>query len=75
MMLPLEAKRAAIEQWTADPCGYDSVHEPGTRLHMQDLDRGLRDYAPWMDEILDYAHTSFSARVGIGRDREHARPL
>jgi ubiquinone/menaquinone biosynthesis C-methylase UbiE len=66
MTLPLDAKRAAIEQWTADPCGYNSNHEPGSRLHMEDLDRGLRGYAPWMDEILDYQHTSGLRVLDVG---------
>jgi ubiquinone/menaquinone biosynthesis C-methylase UbiE len=48
------AKQAAIEQWTADPCGYDSDNEPGTRAHMEDLDRGMHEYAAWMEEALDY---------------------
>lgn len=65
-MLPIEAKRAAVEQWTADPCGYDSDHEPGSRSHMEDLDRGLRDYAPWMDEILDYTHTRGLRVLDVG---------
>lgn len=65
-MLPLQAKRAAIEQWTADPCGYDSDHEPGSRPHMQDLDRGLRSYAPWMEEILDYERTRGLRVLDVG---------
>jgi ubiquinone/menaquinone biosynthesis C-methylase UbiE len=66
MSFPLEAKRAAIEQWTADPCGYDSAHEPGSRLHMEDLDRGQRRYAPWMDEILGYEHTRGLRVLDVG---------
>jgi ubiquinone/menaquinone biosynthesis C-methylase UbiE len=49
-----QAKRAAIEQWTADPCGPISGHEPGSRAYFDDLLAGRRRYAPWMDEILDY---------------------
>jgi len=65
-MLPPQAKRAAIEQWTADPCGYDSDHEPGSRPHMEDLDWGLRSYAPWMEEILDYEHTRDLRVLDVG---------
>jgi ubiquinone/menaquinone biosynthesis C-methylase UbiE len=65
-MLDTEAKRAAIEQWTADPCGYDSDHEPGSRSHMEDLDAGLRAYAPWMEEILDYGHSSGLRVLDVG---------
>ncbi|HSZ15134.1 MAG TPA: class I SAM-dependent methyltransferase [Solirubrobacteraceae bacterium] len=61
-----DAKRAAVEQWTADPCGYDSDHAPGSRLHMEDLDRGLRAHAPWMDEILDYEHASGLRVLDVG---------
>jgi hypothetical protein len=41
-MQSTEAKQAAVEQWTSDPCGYDSDHEPGLRPHMEDLDAGER---------------------------------
>jgi ubiquinone/menaquinone biosynthesis C-methylase UbiE len=65
-MLASEAKRATVEQWTADPCSYDSEHEPGSRAHMEDLDRGLRAYAPWMEEILDYEHTGSLRVLDVG---------
>jgi ubiquinone/menaquinone biosynthesis C-methylase UbiE len=65
-MLSNEAKRAAIEQWTADPCGYDSDNEPGSRLHIEDLDRGLHEYASWMEEILDYEHTRGLRVLDVG---------
>lgn len=66
MMLSAEAKRAAVEQWTADPCGYDSDQEPGSGAHMEDLDRGLDDYAPWMQEILDYEHAGGLRVLDVG---------
>jgi ubiquinone/menaquinone biosynthesis C-methylase UbiE len=65
-MQSTEAKQAAVEQWTADPCGYDSDHEPGSRPHMEDLDAGLRGYAPWMEEILDYEHTRGLRVLDVG---------
>lgn len=65
-MLPSEAKRAAIEQWTADPCGYDSDHAPGSRGHIEDLDNGLSAYASWMDEILDYKHAAGLRVLDVG---------
>ncbi|MGD0452363.1 MAG: methyltransferase domain-containing protein [Solirubrobacteraceae bacterium] len=33
---------------------------------MEDLDRGLRGYAPWMDEILDYEHTHGLRVLDVG---------
>jgi ubiquinone/menaquinone biosynthesis C-methylase UbiE len=65
-MLAGEAKRAAVEQWTADPCSYDSEHEPGSRSHAEDLDKGLAAYAPWMDEILDYEHAGGQRVLDVG---------
>jgi ubiquinone/menaquinone biosynthesis C-methylase UbiE len=53
-MLPAEAKHAA------------SDHEPGSRAHIEDLDQGLRVHAPWMDEILDYAHTGGLRVLDVG---------
>jgi ubiquinone/menaquinone biosynthesis C-methylase UbiE len=66
MITPIEAKRAAIEQWTADPCGYDSEHEPGSRPYIEDLNVGQRTYAPWMDEILDYEHACGLRVLDVG---------
>jgi ubiquinone/menaquinone biosynthesis C-methylase UbiE len=64
-----QAKHAAIEQWTADPCGPRSVHEPGSRPYLDDLVAGRREYAPWMDEILEYdrAHGLRVLDVGCGQ--------
>jgi ubiquinone/menaquinone biosynthesis C-methylase UbiE len=50
------AKEAAVEQWTADPCGSDSVDgAPGSASYAEDLLRMRAEYAPWMAESLDYA--------------------
>src|SRR3954447_12079547 len=57
-MADVDYKRAAIEQWTADPCGeVVASGEPGTRAYFESLDRARRQYAPWMDEELGYAET------------------
>lgn len=49
-------KRAAIEQWTADPCGAStSQGEPGTLPYLERLLEARTEYAPWMSEVLDYA--------------------
>jgi ubiquinone/menaquinone biosynthesis C-methylase UbiE len=50
----VEFKQAAIEQWTADPCGPPVDFEPGTRPYFERLISGRHAYAPWMVEELDY---------------------
>jgi ubiquinone/menaquinone biosynthesis C-methylase UbiE len=48
-------KKAAIEQWTADPCGPAGAEaDPGTRPYFEHQLRARADYAPWMAEVLDY---------------------
>lgn len=48
-------KAAAVEQWTADPCGSSIADgEPGSRGYFDNLVRGRFEYAPWMPEALDY---------------------
>lgn len=49
-------KQAAVEQWTADPCGANEVaDEPGSRAYFERLLAARSEYAPWMAESLDYA--------------------
>jgi ubiquinone/menaquinone biosynthesis C-methylase UbiE len=56
MSAPSSAKQAAIEQWTADPCGPAGTEgEPGSRPYFEHQLRGRAEYAPWMAEALDYA--------------------
>jgi ubiquinone/menaquinone biosynthesis C-methylase UbiE len=51
-----DAKAAAVEQWTADPCASDRVSgEPGTEPYIRGLLTVRRDYAAWMADELDYA--------------------
>src|SRR5262245_3000812 len=48
-------KQAAIEQWTADPCGPEELEgEPGSRPYFERLLRGRAEYGPWFAEALDY---------------------
>ncbi len=49
-----DPKRAAMDQWNADPCGPDTTQEAGTAGYIQELIRGRQAYAPWMAEFLDY---------------------
>jgi ubiquinone/menaquinone biosynthesis C-methylase UbiE len=56
-MAPTNAqwKTAAIECWTADPCGANAAAgEPGTREYFERLLAARHDYAPWMADALDY---------------------
>ena len=51
-------KQAAIEQWTADPCGANAAGgEPGSGEYFRRLLAARHEYAPWMVEELDYAGT------------------
>jgi len=48
-------KAAAVEQWTADPCGSSIADgEPGSKSYFENLVRGRFEYGPWMAEALDY---------------------
>jgi ubiquinone/menaquinone biosynthesis C-methylase UbiE len=51
-----DAKLAAIECWTADPCG-QVEGEPGTPDYARRLVAAREQYAPWMAGTLDYAGT------------------
>lgn len=60
-------KAAAVEQWTADPCGSTEVDaEIGSAEYFAGLDAMRRDYAPWMDEVLGYAGTSGMRVLDVG---------
>jgi len=52
----IAAKAAAVEQWTADPCGEVVAEgETGTGPYFRSLLASRTDYAPWMEEELAYA--------------------
>jgi ubiquinone/menaquinone biosynthesis C-methylase UbiE len=62
-----DAKQAAVEQWTADPCGSDRVElEPGSRDYFEDLLEARSRYAPWMAEALGYAGTAGRDVLDVG---------
>lgn len=48
-----DAKLAAIECWTADPCG-QVEGEPGTPDYARRLVAARNGYAPWIADVLDY---------------------
>ena len=51
-----DAKAAAIEQWTADPCGSSLMEgAAGSRSYVEGLIKMRADYAPWMIEELGYS--------------------
>ena len=60
-------KAAAVEQWTADPCGSSEVDlEIGSAEYFADLDSMRRDYAPWMDDVLGYTGTAGLDVLDVG---------
>lgn len=61
-----DAKRAAVRQWSADPCGPEVTAEPGTAEYAEQLIAGRRDYAPWFTEALGYAGTSGMDVLDVG---------
>ena len=49
-------KAAAIEQWTADPCGANVAKgEPGSRSYFENLLNARSEYGPWMSDALGYS--------------------
>jgi ubiquinone/menaquinone biosynthesis C-methylase UbiE len=60
-----QPKLAAVECWTADPCG--SVEgEPGTRVYAERLVATRHSYAPWMAEVLGYRETDGLDVLDVG---------
>ncbi|HEV2975271.1 MAG TPA: class I SAM-dependent methyltransferase [Solirubrobacteraceae bacterium] len=60
------AKREAVRQWTADPCGPEIMAPPGTREAIEQLLIGRRDYAPWLAESLAYESTAGLDVLDVG---------
>ena len=70
MREPTDYKKAAIEQWTADPCGASVAGgEPGSGDVLRSSARLRHDYAPWMPEALGY-----DGAAGPRRARRRLRP-
>ena len=62
-----EAKQAAVEQWTADPCGQIiAAGDPGSRDYFESLVRERFAYAPWMPDALGYDGTSGLRVLDVG---------
>jgi ubiquinone/menaquinone biosynthesis C-methylase UbiE len=60
-------KQATIEQWTADPCGeVAATGETGSAAYFASLDAARREYAPWMDDQLDYAGAAGRDVLDVG---------
>jgi ubiquinone/menaquinone biosynthesis C-methylase UbiE len=60
-------KQAAIDQWTADPCGAVLVDdEPGSRRYFERLLEARHDHAPWIREVLDAAGTRGRDVLDVG---------
>jgi ubiquinone/menaquinone biosynthesis C-methylase UbiE len=60
-------KAAAVEQWTADPCGSSVAEgEPGSRTYFENLLRARFEYGPWMPDALGYEGTSGLRVLDVG---------
>jgi ubiquinone/menaquinone biosynthesis C-methylase UbiE len=63
----LDAKSAAIEQWTADPCESSAVDgDPGSKRYIEALLRERTDHAPWLAEALAYDETDGLRVLDVG---------
>jgi ubiquinone/menaquinone biosynthesis C-methylase UbiE len=66
-----DAKQAAIDQWTADPCGVIDG-EPGTRDYFERLLDSREEYVlegangSWMAEVIDYAGSAGLRTLDVG---------
>lgn len=60
------AKREAIRQWTADPCGPTIAAAPGTREAVEELLVGRRTYAPWLARALAYESSAGLDVLDVG---------
>ncbi len=65
MTSPIDHKQAAIQQWTADPCG-PAAGEPGSRAYFEDLLRGRDEYAAWLHDSLGYRDTAGLDVLDVG---------
>jgi ubiquinone/menaquinone biosynthesis C-methylase UbiE len=65
MASPPDHKQAAIEQWTADPCG-PAEGDAGSRSYFEDLLRGRDEYAPWLHDSLGYRETAGLDVLDVG---------
>jgi ubiquinone/menaquinone biosynthesis C-methylase UbiE len=65
-MSALDAKEAAIRQWTADPCGPQVSAEPGTAAYIEQLIAQRHAYAPWFERALSYDSTAGLDVLDVG---------
>jgi SAM-dependent methyltransferase len=60
------AKREAVRQWTADPCGPEITASPGTREAIEQLLIGQRAESPWIAPALGYESTAGLDILDVG---------
>ncbi len=60
-----DPKQAAIDQWTADPCGWADA-EPGTREYIEAMIASYMEYGPWYEQELGYAETVGMKVLDVG---------
>ena len=67
MSTATDYKKAAVECWSADPCGaVASEGELGTRAYFEKLLQARHDYAPWMEASLGYGETAGRDVLDVG---------
>jgi SAM-dependent methyltransferase len=60
-------KQAAVEQWTADPCGSNiSEGEQGSKEYFENLLLGRSEYGPWLPDALGYDETRGLRVLDVG---------
>jgi ubiquinone/menaquinone biosynthesis C-methylase UbiE len=60
------AKREAVRQWTADPCGPHITATPGTREAIEQLLAGQRADSPWVCQAMGYESTAGLDVLDVG---------
>ena len=67
MVKGADAKRAAIEQWTADPCeARSAAGTPGERDYFERLLAARHEYADWMADALGYGTAAGTRVLDVG---------
>lgn len=59
-------KLRAIHQWSHDPCGPRVDGVPGSRAYFDGLDAGRQEYAPWMEDVLQYGEARGKRVLDLG---------
>ncbi|HEV2975270.1 MAG TPA: methyltransferase domain-containing protein [Solirubrobacteraceae bacterium] len=66
MLASGDAKREAVRQWTADPCGPEITARPGTHEAIEQLLAGQRAESPWIAQAFEYRRTAGLDVLDVG---------